>query len=463
MPIPTRSVPAREPRKQPTATIGRTAVNPKPSTTVAPSTNDTPSKTAPSRTTPSTLPTRRQSLIRPSQLKAPSSAKSTTVSTGTRTVPRGPVSPVKRDDAAIQRSGRPPSPKKTDMPPPPRPIRSASLRQPKGLTSGPPMVPRGHARHKSQVVSPTIKPPQTPASATTPRSKTQFSTYQQQFSSKKTVKPPTPTPSSAPSSDPISSLLPSSWPEIAALQTELLQLSLLHTSWLQHNDQWESDAEAQLRSKYNSVAGDYKAILSVEKQAQGKLNGQALHYWIKNSREHNGQQGFAEQVQLFSQIAQEVYDISDSHGGRYAMAILEFEKWLQNVEEVKGSRHSHVGGRGRGAFIDPIRREWKEETNALVMKLELAFRQLQSLDILGYSEVEALEGSALFRTAKGLADMLGQMIDELKVVRKIEGEIVKSETIRVSQLAQQLMEMQPRETAQTIPRSGLWRGSSLTA
>ncbi|KAL4872688.1 hypothetical protein BDV12DRAFT_193033 [Aspergillus spectabilis] len=465
MPIPTRSVPTREPRKQPAATAGRPVAILKPSPAAASPTEDAPLKTTSSRTTHSALPTRRQSLIRPSQLKAPSSTKTTSILTGTRTVPRCPTSPIKHDDAARQHNGRAPSPNRTDMPPPPRPIRSASLRQPKSSSSGTPAAPRGHARHKSQVVTPASKPPQTPVSATTPRSKTQFSTYQQQFSPKKTVKPPTPTLASA-RPDQASSLLPSSWPEIAALQTELLQLSLLHTSWLQHDNQWENDAEAQLRSKYNSVARDYRTILSVEKESQRKLNGQALHFWLKNSREHNGQQGFAEQVQLLSQVAQEVYSISDSHGGRYTMAILEFESWLQKVEEVKDSRLSDVEGQDRGVFIEPIHREWKEETNALIMKLDLASRQLQSLDIFGYGEVEALNDSALIRTAKGLAGLVSQMVEELKVVRRVEVEIVKSETTRVSQLAQQLMEMetQPREgSAQTIPRTGLWRRSSFPA
>ncbi|KAL4884342.1 hypothetical protein BJY04DRAFT_6936 [Aspergillus karnatakaensis] len=462
MPIPTRSVPVREPRKQPAATSARTVPSLKPSSAAAPSTDDAPSKPA-SRTIPSTLPTRRQSLIRPSQLKPPSFAKSPAIPTGARTVPRAPASPTKRDDTARQYNGRPPSPKKTDMPPPPRPIRSASLRQPKTSSTVTPTAPRGHARHKSQSVTPASKPSQTPLSVTTPRSKTQFSTYQQQSSPKKTAKPPTPTPASA-SAEQAASLLPSSWPEIAALQTELLQLSLLHTSWIQQNGQWESEAEAQLRKKYNSVARDYKANLSVEKESQRKLNGQALHCWLQNSCEHNGQQSFAEQVQLLSQLSQEVYDLSDSHGGRYTMAILEFENWLQKVEEVQHARLSHVEEEAHGLFVDPMRREWKEEIDALLMKLELALRQLQSLDILGYGDVEALRGSALLRTAKNLTELFSHMIEELNVVRQMEVELMKSETMRVSQLAQRLMEMQPREgPAQAIPRTGLWRRSSFMA
>ncbi|KAL4929304.1 uncharacterized protein BDV17DRAFT_262334 [Aspergillus undulatus] len=456
MPIPTRSVPIKDPRKQP-ATAGRAVSNLKPPSAATNSTDETPSKPTSPKNAPSTLPTRRQSLIRPSSLKPPSSAssKSSIPSAGTRTVGRGPASPVKNDDTAKQQSGRPTSPKKTDMPPPPRPVRSASLRQPPSSTTGTLTAPRGHMRHRSQVVTPSSKPLQTASAATTSRSRNQFSTYQQQFSPKKATNPPTPMPSTSLPVDQASSLIPSSWPEIAALQTELLQLSLLHQSGLQRNGQWESEVEAQLRSKYNSVAGDYRAILTEEKESQRKVNAQALQYWLKNAREHNGQHGFAEQVWLLSQVAQEMYDISDVHGGRYTMAILEFESWLQKVEGVRDARCRRVTEEESDDFINPIHREWKEETNALIMKLELLARQLQSLDILGYGEVEALDSSALLRTAKGLNELVSQMVDELRIVRRIEADIVKTESQRVSQLAQHLVDMQPRKDP-AVPETGLW-------
>ncbi|KAL4984052.1 hypothetical protein BDW68DRAFT_167660 [Aspergillus falconensis] len=451
MPIPTRSVSVRETRKQPAATVGRTVPNPKLSTT------SQLTEEAPSKTESSTIPTRRQSLVRPSHLRIPSSAKPTTLPTSTRTVGRTPTSPVKRNETVKQQNGEPATPKKTDMLPPARPVRSSSLRQPTSSSSGTPTVPRGHARHRSQIVTPGTKALQAPSTATSiaSRSRNQFSTYQQQYSQKKTLKPPTPTPAAGP--DQASSLIPSSWPEVAALQTELLQLSLLHQSLHQRDDQWERDAKAHLRRKYNSVASDYRAILNEEKESQRKLNGQALHYWSKNSGEHNGQQGFAEQVQLLSQLAQEVYGLSDSHG-RYTLAILAFEKWLQTVEITQAAR-AHVEQEGED-FIDPIRRAWREETNSLIMKLELASRQLQSLDILGYGDVEAPSGSALLRTARSLGDLVSQMVEELGVIRKIEAFIVESESTRVSHLAQQLLETRQREEP-AMPRTGLWTRSAL--
>ncbi|KAL4758822.1 uncharacterized protein BDW70DRAFT_140867 [Aspergillus foveolatus] len=455
MPIPTRSVSTRETRKQPAANVGRTVSNLKPSAT-SQLTDEAPSKTEPTKIASSNL-TRRQSLVRPSQLRIPSSAKPTILPTSTRTVGRIPTSPVKRNETVRQRNGEPVAPKKTDMPPPARPVRSSSLRQPTRSSTVTSTAPRGHARHQSQIVTPSSKNLAMPSTATSTASRTrnQFSTYQQQFSPKKAQEPTVSTPDNGP--DQVSSLIPSSWPEVAALQTELLQLSLLHQSMQQRNDQWERDAQAHLREKYNSVAGDYKAILNEEKESQRKLNGQALHSWFKNSGEHNGQQRFAEHVRLLSQVADEVYGLSDSHG-RYTMAIIEFEEWLQTVEKIQEAR-ANVGQEGEN-FIDPIRREWREETNALIMKLELASRQLQSLDILGHEDVEALNRSALIRMAKGLGDLVSQMVEELNVIRKIEADCVKSERTRVSQMAQQLVEMRPIEEP-AMPRTGLWTRPAL--
>ncbi|KAL6230441.1 hypothetical protein BDW75DRAFT_72789 [Aspergillus navahoensis] len=463
MPTPSRSVSVRETRKQPAAAVGRTVPHPKSSNT-SQSTEETPSKTEPSitassKTAPSTIPTRRQSLARPSQLRITSSAKPTNLPTSTKTVGRTPTSPFKHNETVRHQNAEPVALKKAEMLPPARPVRSSSLRQPTRSNSGTPTVPRGHARHRSQIVTPASKSLQTPSTATSTASKSrnQFSTYQQQYSRKKTQKPPTPTPACGP--DQVSSVIPSSWPEVAALQTELLQLSLLHQSLQQRHNQWERDAEAQLRRKYNSIAGDYRATLNEENESQRKLNGQALQYWSKNSGEHNGQLGFAEQVQLLSQVVHEVYGLSDSHG-RYTGAIIEFEKWLQTVERIQQAQ-THVGQEGED-FIVPIQREWREETNALIMKLELASRQLQSLDILGYGDVEALNGSALLRMARSLGDLVSQMIEELGVVRKIETDIVKSERARVSHLAQQLVEMRPCEERE-MPRTGLWTRSALNS
>ncbi|KAB8233580.1 uncharacterized protein BDW43DRAFT_310938 [Aspergillus alliaceus] len=499
MPIPTRSLSLREPRKQP-GPLGRSTSIRTVSTRTKPTADGIPSNpttgnenlstrnksflpvrddsrsTSPLRPQPQqdsgstqrlekpeqgklsapTLASRRRSLIRPSPVKTtPSPAKATApVSSTPKRATFAPVPP-----SPAKQNGPPRSPKKTEMPPPPRPTRSrsTSLRQPASSSSGPP-TPRGHVRHRSQVITPATsqvsKKTGPPSAPSTPRTRTQLSTYQQHLSPKKPVKPSLSAPSADATAELDLSLVPSTAPEVAALQTELLQLSLLHLSSLREDTEWKGSAERQLRTKYDAVAEQYRGVVTGEKEYQQQLNGQALHCWLKNSIEHNGRQVFAEQIQVLSQVAQEVCDLSGFLGGRYTLAVQEFESWFRKAEEIKTCRR-YQGGSDLVIFIDPLDHTWKEEVHTLTLKLELCSRQLQSLDILGYGEVERLQGSSLYRTAKGLDDMVNSMIEEMDTIRKIEADIVRSERQWVSQLSQQVASTKPLE--KRVPRVGMWR------
>lgn len=371
------------------------------------------------------------------------------------------------------------SPKKTDMPPPARPTRSASMRQPlkagAGAGSGTPATGVRHVRHQSQIVAPlssqgrVSKRSDSQSSGSTSttaglaagsRSSGQFTTYQQQFSPRKVVRPAAVSAARA-SADGDDSLIPASWPEIAALQTELLQLSLLHPSSLQQMAELEAKSEGQLQAKYDAVAKTYRAIVGEEKKCQRLLNGQALNRWLENASEHGGRPNFAAQIQAFSQLVQEVCDWTDSLGGRYTVLVQEFEEWFRKAQAIESMRlHRQQGDASHVVFIDPIDRVWKDEVHAITMRLEQSSRQLQSLDIAGYDGPEqALADAALVRTAKGLDVMIASMVDELKAIRRIEAQIVRSERQWVSQLTAELAATHPRDARG--PRPGMWRTALL--
>ncbi|KAL4891245.1 hypothetical protein BDV59DRAFT_203690 [Aspergillus ambiguus] len=407
-------------------------------------------------TSGSTIAGRRQSLIRPSPPKTTIPAKSATPSAAQKGRPPSPA----KASVATKPNVEPPSPRKTDMPPPPRPVRSASLRQPTSSGPGASSTLRGHTRHRSVVTTASTQPiakkvePPSPVT-TTPRSRTQFTTFQQHYSPKKgaTPQPATPSVRAPPDLDP--SLIPSSWPEIAALQTELLQLSLLHSSSLQQTAEWKATAESELRSLYESVARDYRGVLKEERDNQRQLNGQALHRWFGNCREHNGSLGFAAQIQDLSRVLQEVCDLTESPGGRYANLVQEFESWFRQADEIRNVRLYGEDELDPVAFVDPMKAAWKEEVQSMMLKLELCLRRLQSLDILGYGEVERLEQSTLFRVAKGLDEMVNLMVGELNAVLRIEADIVRSERQWVSQVAEQ--QPAPKPLHGQPPRVGMWR------
>ncbi|KAF7121941.1 hypothetical protein CNMCM5793_009495 [Aspergillus hiratsukae] len=445
--------------------------------------------------------TRRRSLMRPSPLTTGTATGSgagagtgagTGTGTGTNaggrvaTTPKSATfgaqglssSPRKRDGVSSM------SPKKTDMPPPPRPNRSASMRQPlkagAGAGGGPATPGSGirHVRHRSVIVAPSSTQSQVAVSkrsesqssgststttglAAGTRASGQFTTYQQQFSPRKVVRPAALSGARA-STEGEDSLIPATWPEIAALQTELLQLNLLHSSSLQRMAALEAESEEQLQTKYDAVAKTYRAIVGEEKKCQRLLNGQALNHWLENASEHGGRQNFAAQIQVFSQLVQEVCDLTDGLGGRYTMLVQEFEDWLRKTQAIESMRlHRQQGDPSHVVFIDPLDRVWKDEVHAMTMRLEQSSRQLQSLDIAGYEGSEqALADAALLRTAKGLDEMIASMVDELKTIRRIEAQIVRSERQWVSQLTTELAAAtHPREARG--PRAGMWRTALL--
>lgn len=297
------------------------------------------------------------------------------------------------------------------------------------------------------MIPPNTKPIQPDA---TPKPRSGFSTYQQQYSPKKPTKPATPTPGETPASG---GLIPTTWPDIAALQTELLQLSLFHSSALERHAEWKAESELQLRTKYDTVAGQYRSTQRDEKMRQYKLNVQALESWLQNCRDHNGQQGFPEQIQILSQVLQEVSDLTGPATGRYARVVATFEDWFDRAEDIRGRRETSRVLDGID-FIDPLDRTWKEEVQGLQAKLELCARQLQTLDILGFGEVERLEQSALTRIAQGLVEYIQLLMQEIRAMRTVEIEMIHSEREIVGRFATQLTSI---PTGDTRTRVGVWK------
>lgn len=302
------------------------------------------------------------------------------------------------------------------------------------------------------MVPASAKPTQPDPSPTTQKPRAQFSTYQQHYSPRKPTKPPTPTPGATSGTD--SLLIPTSWPDIAAIQTELLQLSLFHFSSLQQHAEWKSESEYRLRKKYDAVAGQYRSVLADEKSRQHQLNTQSLSRWLQNCRDRQGPHGFSEQIQIFSQVLQEVSDLGIGEvTGRYTRALAVFEEWFQQADYIRHQRET-TGAVDGSVFVDSLDKAWKEEMYALHAKLELCARQLQSLDILGFGEVEQSSQSALTRVAQGLAESIQLMIQEIRVMRNLEVDIVRSERECVRRIATELAGQRRKMSA---PRVGVWR------
>lgn len=363
-----------------------------------------------------------------------------------------------------QNGTKPTAPKKPSMPPLARPTRSASLRQPSAPKMSGVGETRGHARHRSQASSTTpvlSAPSREKAAATTAvKPRPQFTTYQQHFSPKKEAPGTTAagdrrnTGKSAAGSD-----LP---PETVALQTEFLQLYLLHSSSIQQSAELKSAAERQLRDKYNDVAASYRKILDEERRKQEQLNLEALYDWSVESAslaEHNHGASFPVEIQNFSRVTQEVADMTADGAGRYALAVQVFEHWLDRVKYIQRSRENeHDASSGaEPQYIDSLGSVWRNEVDDLTVKAQLCLRELSKMTIFVIDEngfCEKHSSSALVQIARKYRDVLMCMIDELKSMRAVEVETVSLEQAWIARAADQA----DVETCQGMStRAGIWR------
>lgn len=375
-----------------------------------------------------------------------------------RTRSKSPVKPQQNDS-------KPTATKKPSMPPPARPTRSASLRQPSAPKISGVGETRGHVRHRSQILNSQAITGATPvssapsrekiAAATTVKPRPQFTTYQQHFSPKKEA------PRTVAAGDRRNtgkSVAGSELPlETIALQTEFLQLYLLHSSSLQQSAEWKLAAERQLREKYNEVAASYKTILDEERHIQEQLNLEALYDWSVESTslaDHNHGVSFQEEIQSFSRVTQEVADMTADGAGRYALAVQVFEHWLDRVDYIHQSRENQDDD-GDPQFIDSLGSVWRNEVDDLTIKAELCLRELSKMTIFVIDENEFCDkhgNSALVRIARKHRDILMCMIDELKSMRAVELETVNMEQAWIARAADQV----EIDHGMSI-RAGIWR------
>lgn len=377
------------------------------------------------------------------------------------------VSPHKASDTTITLTG-PPSPTKSQMlpPPSPRPLRAASVHPSSNSQSagGSGEVKKGHSRVQSQgailISAPSLPHPSRVTrerSASTSKSnhatgvkKSQFSTYQQHFSPKKTSKPLSTT-LVAPKISEVEHLTTSN-PETRALQTELLQLSLLHSASTRKEAEVMRASEDSLRKRFNKVGETYRKLRKEEEEAQRERNFHAMNQWyVKANAETNMHgQSFAEQVQILSNIVRAVTTFSDPNHGGYSRVVHQFTMWINEVESIRQTRcadnESNIlssldNGGSPQRFIDPLEHEWKEETTLLTTKVDVYLEELKGLDIPTVSrgrEEDHNTGSdfddaSLQRFVRDHQVLLELMKEELHTMRAIEAGILTEERRWVSQ------------------------------
>ena len=238
-----------------------------------------------------------------------------------------------------------------------------------------------------------------------------FTTLQQHFTPRKTGKAPTATflhPAPVPSTN----SLPS---ETVHLQSELLQLHLMHEVSAQVSSSWESGAKRSLHKKFEEVASLYQAMLEFERAGQEQMNIQSVLDWSAGS----SSAGLMEHIQILSGPLNELPSLVES-GGRVQRLVSEFEHWILWVHQVRSARGESAGGECSSNSIEGLGDSWKAENAALIRKLASFARDLERLD-------RPSPGSSIACIVDTCESLLTGILDELHIMQMIEAEVVTKE------------------------------------
>jgi transposase len=202
---------------------------------------------------------------------------------------------------------------------------------------------------------------------------------------------------------------------LISLQTELLQLHLLHQSSAEVSRQWELSAKRSLHRKFEEVTSLYQAMRDVERQAQEQQNIRALRDWNGD----NASFVLAEHIQILCGPLHELPSLVGPDG-RYTSLIADFQQWSAWVEEMWSSREEGAGENMDLDSAESLGDAWKAENAALTRRLTAYSRELDRL-------TPPTHGSSIASIVATCKELLGGMLDELQIMQRIEAGVVATE------------------------------------
>ncbi|KAM7197736.1 hypothetical protein V8F33_005460 [Rhypophila sp. PSN 637] len=291
-----------------------------------------------------------------------------------------------------------------------------------------------------------------------------FSTLQQHYSPAKSLAPKPltstylapPSPSKLPSNVALSA-------EISRLQTELLQLHLLHRDAHAVTGQWRSSAKHKLGDRFANTVKLDQQVSKIEESVVETKNLRALVDWGSS----HGGGGLESKIQMLDEIVCGLWALGES-GGRYTRVVRRFEKWASRVREVSEARKLFDrvrAGEGDGQQVTNellgnegladllllsaeetggakvlLDAEWKEECAMLVRRLTEWRRMLKGLVVSEEEELDdttaatkngttvvATESSSLARILRACRSLVHDMLAELDLMEQMEHDAVAAE------------------------------------
>lgn len=289
------------------------------------------------------------------------------------------------------------------------------------------------------------------ASGDAPRLKPAFNTLQQHYSPARNLAPKPltssylapPSPSKLPANIAISS-------ETAKLQTELLQLHLLHRDADAVTASWHASAKQRLGQRFAELARRDEEVSREEAEVEEARNLAALVAW-------GGGKGLDGKIQTLDTILSGVWSLGEPNG-RYSRAVRKFEKWADQTRRAVEARRVAGGlgalmDDGEVGFVTELDPAWKDEVSSMARRLDSWRRQLGQLES-GVSDVEESgeqKSSSLSRLLAGCRSQVHGMLAELDLMEQIERDALAQETAWIRR-------MNRDDDESDTPRAGaIWR------
>lgn len=233
--------------------------------------------------------------------------------------------------------------------------------------------------------------------------------------------------------------------ETARLQTELLQLHLLHRGSHAVRAEWQDSARAALRRRWEAVRDRDEQAAGVEGAVEEAANIAALLAWAGGGGGGGGDGGGGggarrgpakpmddERVVLLDAVLSPLWAATERHD----KLARHFERWARRAEEILASRRDGDGGGSGGVFREPGPDEelvllgemdaaWKAECAALARRLDDWRRKLRDLGADHAPPAE--DKSSLARILAGCRALVHGMLAELDAMEEIEREAVAEE------------------------------------
>ncbi|KAI0386131.1 hypothetical protein F5Y04DRAFT_116323 [Hypomontagnella monticulosa] len=253
-----------------------------------------------------------------------------------------------------------------------------------------------------------------------------FNNHQQHYSPAKSLAPKPltstflapPSPSKLPANVALSA-------ETSRLQTELLQLSLLHRDAPAVDTEWHASARAKLGVRFARAAADNESLLALERRGVEARNVAALARWGQNSGSRS-RLGLEEKIQILDEVLNGVWALGEP-GGRYARAVAEFEGWAERMAGIiSAQRNGDVEALVEGEevrFLGDLDCGWMHDCVSLTRKLEGWQAALQDLGDIEDDD----SSSGLARMVAGCRALVHDMLAELTVMQQMEREAALAE------------------------------------